>query len=63
MGKDSRGCEYCIYDRDDCVRSLDKRGHVSIQGVNGNRHLNIRFNGILRTVPIKYCPMCGRELE
>ena len=55
-------CVYCIGDRNDWVKSLDKNGHVAVID-NKLPHLLISYHGHQMSVPIKYCPMCGRELK
>lgn len=55
-------CEYCHYDKDDCIRPIDKQGHVYISG-SMEKTLCISWYGHRKDIPINYCPMCGRKLE
>lgn len=55
-------CEFCNHDRYGYIRSLDKQGHVSIQG-SLDRYIQINWYGHKRAIPIEYCPMCGRSFR
>lgn len=55
-------CEYCNYDKDDCIAPFDKQGHVYISG-SMERTMCISWYGHRKDIHINYCPMCGRKLE
>ena len=60
MGK----CEYCYTDSDGYIKPLDKNCHVFINllGMHPNT-LEINWYGKQMSLPINYCPICGRDLK
>ena len=57
-------CEYCHKDEDDYVTPLDKNCHVVVRcsPIDGWM-LSVKYGAWREDVPIRYCPMCGRELK
>lgn len=57
-------CDYCETDRDDYVKPLDKNGHLFIcYGGMEQVVLYLSANRWHGSVPINYCPICGRNLR
>ena len=58
-------CEYCHEDSDCGTKPLDRNAYVYLYPTLGTWGLVIRGGrkSIPRTLPIKYCPMCGRRLN
>lgn len=58
-----KSCEYCHEDSDGYTRPIEKNCHVYIRfGMNG-WELDLKAKGWHGEAQIKFCPMCGRELQ
>ena len=58
-----KSCEYCHEDSDGYTRSIEKNCHAYIRfGMNG-WELDLKAKGWHGEAQIKFCPMCGRELQ
>lgn len=59
-------CEYCHPDLDDYIRLLPRKGKGTAAIYPSNHGSRLVVSGPFNTklsIPIKYCPICGRELE
>ena len=58
-----KSCEYCHEDSDGYTRPIEKNCHAYIRfGMNG-WELDLKAKGWHGETQIKFCPMCGRELQ
>ena len=58
-----KSCEYCHEDSDGYTRPIEKNCHAYIRfGMNG-WELDLKAKGWHGEAQIKFCPMCGRELQ
>lgn len=56
-------CEYCKTDCDGYIQPLDKNAHVFLNEIRTKANLTIKWYGHSMNIPIKYCPMCGKDLK
>lgn len=59
-------CEYCNFDRDGYIRLLPRKGKGTAAVFPRREGTRLLVTGPFKTqvsIPINYCPICGRELE
>lgn len=57
-------CKYCKTDCEGYIQPLDKNAHVFLRETTQYRaNLIIEWYGHYMDIPIKYCPICGRDLK
>ena len=60
---ETHGCVYCNEDECGFVKPIEKNGHAFLYRGMFEWNLELRAKGWKASVPIKFCPMCGRRLE
>lgn len=59
-----KNCPYCHYDFDGIpVEQLETEGNLDIEAEIGGTDIYLFNTGDYATIPINYCPMCGRPLN
>lgn len=56
-------CEYCHEDSDGYVKPIEKNCHAFIRFGMEGWELDLKANGWHGSAKIRYCPICGRELN
>lgn len=59
-------CEYCHYDRDGYIKLLPRKGRGNAAVYPRREGSRLLVTGPFKTqvsIPINYCPICGRELN
>lgn len=63
MSEEQAICQFCHEDSDGYVKPLEKNGHASVHFGMFGWSIDLRANGWHGSIKIKFCPMCGRELN
>ena len=56
-------CRYCCKDGKGYIKPIDRGSHVYLYSVKGVWKLMVHVYDYRKECSIKYCPMCGRELN
>jgi hypothetical protein len=59
---EQKNCEYCHTDRDGYVKPLEKNCHAYIRFGMDGWTIELKAKGWNGKAPIRFCPMCGRDL-
>ena len=55
-------CPYCHEDSDGYVCPIERNGHAFVRKGMDGWCIELKARGWHKSVLIKYCPMCGRDL-
>lgn len=58
------GCEYCVTDRDDYIKPIEKNCHAFVNHSSIYGYVIVlKARGWNGHAKIRFCPMCGRALK